>query len=156
MAVNQYYCKRINIIMSQRWTMDDIKEKGLKIINTQNTNLSNSTPFTSREKYEALGRMKSGKMNKTEKAYNNFLSIQKKFGAVLWFEFEPMNLRLADKCFYKVDFLVLTKDFNLEVHEVKGYWTDDALVKIKVAAEKFPFRFISKQLVKGEWITREF
>ena len=45
---------------------------------------------------------------------------------------------------------------QIEVHEVKGFWTDDALVKIKVAAAKFPFRFIAKQYVKKEWITREF
>ncbi|MEO9145114.1 MAG: hypothetical protein ABI237_06105 [Ginsengibacter sp.] len=140
--------------MSNRWTMDDIKEKGLRIINTQEEKIIHKT--TSKEKYEALGRMKGNKMNKTESAYNNYLEVQKRIGEVIWYEFEPMNLRLADKCFYKVDFLVLTKNFQLEVHEIKGYWTDDALVKIKTAAEKFPFRFISKQLVKGEWITREF
>jgi hypothetical protein len=142
--------------MNTRWTMEDIKEKGLRVINTQKPNMSNSTPLNSRQRYEAVGRMKSGDMNKTEAAYANYLEVQKRIGEVLWYEFEPMNLRLADKCFYKVDFLVLPKNHHLEVHEVKGYWTDDALVKIKAAAEKFPFRFISKQLVKGVWITREF
>jgi hypothetical protein len=100
--------------------------------------------------------MKGRKQNKTESAYDNYLAVQKQIGEVLWYDFEPMNLRLADKCFFKVDFLVLTKELILEVHETKGYWTDDALVKIKAAAEKFPFRFVSKQLVKGKWITREF
>src|SRR6185312_2669361 len=132
-----------------RWTMNDIKEKNLRIIDTRNLSKS-------KERYEALGRLKSREMNKTEAAYANYLEVQKRIGSVLWFDFEPMNLRLADKCFYKVDFLVLPKNYHLEVHEVKGYWTDDALVKIKAAAEKFPFRFISKQLVKGVWITREF
>jgi hypothetical protein len=139
--------------MGTRWTMDDIKARGLKVVGES---LVATKPAASQENYQALGRMKSGKMNKTEAAYFNYLEVQKRIGEVLWFEFEPMNLRLAGKCFYKVDYLVLTKDFQLEVHEVKGYWTDDALVKIKAAAEKFPFRFISKQLVKGEWITREF
>ena len=140
--------------MSSRWTMDDIKEKGLRIINTQKE--PGTRELTSKERYEALGRMKGRKMNKTESAYGKYLEVQKQIGEILWFEFEPMNLRLADKCFYKVDWLVLTKEFRIEVHEIKGYWTDDALVKIKTAAEKFPFRFISKQLVKGKWIEREF
>lgn len=132
--------------------MDDIKNKGLLVTGQS---IHKATP-TSKERYESLGRMKDREMNKTEIAYSRLLEIQKQTGDVLWFEYEPMNLRLADKCFYKVDFLVLTKEYRLEVHEVKGYWTDDALVKIKAAAEKFPFRFISKQLIKGEWITREF
>lgn len=100
----------------------------------------------------ALGRMKSGKMNKTEKHYADHLEALKMAGEVLWYEFEPMNLRLADKCFYSVDFLVMVKSGQLECHEVKGYLTDDSLVKFKVAAEKFPFKFKMMQLKKGEWI----
>jgi hypothetical protein len=136
--------------------MDDIKEKGLRIINTQQ--VRNAPPTkTNQQQYQALGRMKSGKMNKTEAAYANFLEVQKRMGEILWYEYEPMNLRLADKCYYKVDFMVLTKEMALEIHEIKGgFMTDDALVKIKTAAEKFPFRFLMKQLIKGEWITREF
>ena len=32
---------------------------------------------------------------------------------------------------------------ELQAHESKGHWEDDARVKIKVAAEKFPFQFIA-------------
>ena len=139
-----------------RWTLEDIERKGLKV--------SNSTPLEKRvitlnqdkPTSFALGRLKAGKMNKTEVAYAKYLETQKQFGEVLWYEFEPMNLRLADKCFYSVDFLVMLKNGQLECHEVKGYWTDDALVKIKTAAEKFPFRFISVKLTKGQWEIREF
>ncbi|MFX6258524.1 DUF1064 domain-containing protein, partial [Acinetobacter baumannii] len=28
-------------------------------------------------------------------------------------------------------------------HEVKGFWTDDARVKIKVAAEQYPLTFLA-------------
>jgi hypothetical protein len=104
----------------------------------------------------ALGRLKAGKMNKTEAAYAKYLEALKHAGEVLWYAFEPMNLKLADKCFYAVDFLVMVKTGQLECHEVKGYWTDDALVKIKTAAANFPFRFIAVRLVKGEWEVREF
>lgn len=106
--------------------------------------------------YQALGRLKSGQMNQTEKRYSDRLELLKRAGEILWYEFEPANLRLADKCFYKVDFLVLTKDSALEVHEVKGFLTDDALVKIKAAAEKFPFKFIMVQYIKKQWEVREF
>ena len=32
---------------------------------------------------------------------------------------------------------------QLEAHEVKGFWEDDAKVKIKVAAELYPFSFVA-------------
>lgn len=138
--------------MNRRWTMDDIQRKDLKIAGTYPI----SSTVQKKPASFALGRMKAGKMNKTESAYAKYLETQKQFGEVLWFEFEPMNLRLADKCFYAIDFLVMLKNGQLECHEVKGYWTDDALVKIKAAAAKFPFRFISVRLVKGVWEIREF
>ena len=128
-----------------RWTLADIE----KLNPSKSVNLKNPSSF-------ALGRLKAGKMNKTETAYSNLLELKKRTGDVLWYEFEPMNLRLANKCFYAIDFLVMLKNGQLECHEVKGFWTDDALVKIKAAAEKFPFRFISIMLVKGEWKIREF
>ena len=138
--------------MAKRWTLEDIESKGLKITNSQKVVSSSEkqpAPF-------AIGRLKSGQMNKTESAYGKYLEVQKQFGDVAWYAFEPMNLRLADKCFYRIDFLVMLKSGQLECHEVKGFWTDDALVKIKTAAEKFPFRFIAVRLIKGEWEIREF
>lgn len=137
-----------------RWTLDDITQKGLNVAGSAGQPVKQSS---GKIDFRALGRMREGRMNKTEAAYRDILEADKRAGNVLWFAFEPMNLRLADKCFYKVDFLVLTKSMHLEVHEVKGgFIEDDALVKIKAAAEKFPFRFFIKQLKKGEWTTREF
>lgn len=106
--------------------------------------------------YQALGRLKQGAMNKTEAKYAQRLEMLKMSGEIIWYEFEPMNLRLADKCFYKVDFLVLPASLQLEVHEVKGFITDDSLVKIKAAAERFPFKFIMWQFIKNNWTKREF
>jgi len=109
---------------------------------------------------QALGSMKSGKMNNTEKAYAQHLEIQKREGEINYYSFDGIHLRLADNTFYKPDFLVMRADGQLEIHEVKGFWTDDALVKIKVAADKFPFKFIAvmKQTKKngGGWDIREF
>ena len=112
---------------------------------------------SSKQNYQALGRLKSGVMNNTEKKYQAVLEARRLSGEVLQYWFEPMNLKLADKCFYRVDFLVLMHDLTLEIHEVKGgYITDDGLQKVKIANAMFPFRFIMVQLVKKEWVIREF
>jgi hypothetical protein len=103
----------------------------------------------------ALGRLPVGQRNKTEASYEQTLELQKQAGNVLWYRFEGIKLRLADNTFYTPDFAVMAKDGVVECHEVKGYWQDDARVKIKVAAEMYPFRFMAvKQLPKkfgGGW-----
>lgn len=91
----------------------------------------------------ALGRLKPGQMNRTEAAYADHLEAQRVAGKVLWWKFEGLKLRLADNTFYTPDFAVMTAARTLEVHEVKGHWADDARVKIKVAAELYPLRFIA-------------
>lgn len=90
----------------------------------------------------ALGRMKAGKMNKTETAYAEHLKLMQAAGEILWWRFEGMKFKLADNTFYTPDFTVLCADGTLEAHEVKGYMLEDANVKVKVAAEMYPLRFI--------------
>lgn len=108
----------------------------------------------------ALGRLPVGKMNKTEQEYSEHLERLKHEGAVLWWKFEGLKLRLADNTFYTPDFAVMVKDGTMEVHEVKGYWQDDARVKVKVASDQYPFRFIAltKRSKKsgGGWDVEEF
>lgn len=94
-------------------------------------------------KHYALGRMKVGAMNKTEAAYGQRLELLLRAGSVLWYRFEGLKLRLADNTFYTPDFAVLAADGVMECHEVKGFWQDDARVKIKVAADMYPFRFLA-------------
>lgn len=91
---------------------------------------------------QALGRLPVGQENKTEKSYGLHLQLRKMQGDILWFKFEGMKFRLADKTFYTPDFAVMRKDGLIELHEVKGYMQDDANVKIKCAAELYPFQFI--------------
>lgn len=108
------------------------------------------------DKYYALGRKKVRKMNKTERLYADLLERKKSVGEIIDYWFEMINLRIGDNCFYRIDFLVMNKDCTLEVHETKGgHITDDSLVKIRAAAEIYPFKFIMMQLVKGEWHERE-
>lgn len=108
----------------------------------------------------ALGRMPAGKMNKTEAEYADMLAARLVAGEIKWYEFEGVKLRLADNTFYSPDFIVMAADGVIEIHEVKGFWRDDARVKIKVAAAKHPFRFyaISKKTKKqgGGWSVEAF
>ena len=59
----------------------------------------------------ALGRLKTGEMNKTESAYAEYLEQQKRQGLILWYRFEGVKLRLADKTFYTPDFAVMLFKF---------------------------------------------
>lgn len=99
----------------------------------------------------ALGRLPAGKMNGTEAKYAQRLSDLRMAGEILWYGFEAVKLRLADNTFYTPDFAVMAKDGVIEMHEVKGFWQDDARVKIKVAAAQFPFRFFALKARKGGW-----
>jgi hypothetical protein len=108
----------------------------------------------------ALGRLRAGVMNKTEAAYAGHLAMRKMAGEVAWFSFEGIKFRLADGCFYTPDFLVMLANGELQVIEVKGFWTDDARVKIKVAAEMYPLRFVAVKAVAkkngGGWSYEDF
>jgi hypothetical protein len=54
-----------------------------------------------------------------------------------------MKFRLGDNCHYSPDFAVMLTGGRMQMHEVKGHWQDDARVKIKAAAEQYPFEFIA-------------
>jgi len=83
-------------------------------------------------------RPKPGSMNKTEAAYGQRLEMRRRSGDIVSYQFEAIKFRLADKTFYTPDFVVVREDV-IEVHEVKGFWEEDARVKFKVAAETFPY-----------------
>jgi hypothetical protein len=106
--------------------------------------------------YRALGRLKAGQMNKTEAAYANYLEGLKHAGEVLWYRFEGVKLRLADNTVLTIDFAVMPISMQLEMHEVKGFMIDDANVKLKIAAEAYPFVFkLIKRAKWGLWETTE-
>ncbi|HGV3509231.1 TPA: DUF1064 domain-containing protein [Klebsiella michiganensis] len=113
-----------------------------------------------RKSLQALGRLKTGTMNKTEEAYCQHLELRKRYGEIVWYRFEGIKLRLADNTLYTPDFSVMLANGQMEMHEVKGYWTDDARVKTKVAADQYPFRVIgiTKLPAKagGGWKVEEF
>lgn len=99
----------------------------------------------------------AGEMNKTEAAYAEYLVQLQREGEVLWHRFESVKLKLADRTHLTVDFFVMTKNGDLEAHEVKGFWEEDARVKVKVAAAMYPFRFLAVQRAPGGgWKTEVF
>lgn len=91
----------------------------------------------------ARGPKRPGQMNKLEAEYAWRLRAMEQEGAILHWAYEPMKLRLADKTFLTPDFFVIAADGEAQFHEVKGPWMEeDANVKLKVAAEIHPFRFL--------------
>jgi hypothetical protein len=100
-------------------------------------------PSTAKQRLQALGRLPTGTMNKTEAAYAAILEQGRLSGTVAWWKFEGIKLRLADNTFYTPDFNVMRSDGLIEMIETKGHWVDDARVKIKVAASIYPFRFVA-------------
>lgn len=109
---------------------------------------------------QALGRLKAGAMNQTETRYAAHLEARRQAGEVAWFKFEGVKLRLADNTFLTPDFAVMLAGGEIEMHEVKGHWEDDARAKTKIAADMYPFRFIAIQAkpkkAGGGWAVEEF
>ena len=93
-----------------------------------------------------------GMMNKLETAWGAQLTAQK----MTWL-FERITLKIADDTRYTPDFfsLGLTDDVPT-FYEVKGFMRDDARVKLKVAADRFPmFRFYLVTRKGGAWQVEE-
>lgn len=118
--------------------------------------------------HHALGRLKSGVMNRTETKYTEFLWGEKIAGRVLWYAFEGVTLKLAEKVRFTPDFAVLRSDGLIELVDVKGrsistrasgervekaYSMDDARQKARMAANLFPFLIVVVfQSKTGLWI----
>lgn len=109
-------------------------------------------------KVRSRARPVRGRMNKLETSYAAYLETLRLGGEITGWSFESIKLRLADRTWYEPDFLVIAADLELQIHEVKGHWEDDARVKVKVAAEQFPFRFFGiRRLAKTkQWSREEF
>lgn len=98
---------------------------------------------TAKSRLYAKGRLKSGQMNRTEKAYAAWLEAEKHAGRVVEYWFEKVKFEIAQPaCSYLPDFMVQYPDGRVELHEVKGsprIFQEDAKVKAKVCADMYPF-----------------
>lgn len=110
-------------------------------------------------KEEARGKASApgARLNKTETRYAQDLEYRKRAGEIADWKFEAIKLRLADMTTYTPDFAVWQNDGTLDFHEVKGgFIRDDALVKLKVAAEIYKYhRFLLVQYKKDERTTKQ-
>jgi hypothetical protein len=95
------------------------------------------------QRMQALGRLKTGEMNGTESAYEKVLAEHKRAGEVIWYAFEAITFVLPGGVRYTPDFVVQLASGEIEIHEVKGHWQEDARQKIKIAQGVFPFRFLA-------------
>ena len=91
------------------------------------------------------------RMNKTERAWATMLEARIRAGELREAHFEGVTLKLADDTRYTPDFFVVRADGACELHEVKGFWRDDAKVKTKVAARQYPFPIYAVSRTKGAW-----
>ncbi len=145
--------------MSRNWTMTDLQAAKARM-GQMAAKKEEKVPESKRLNIEGE------ELNKTERAFLEFLQAQ----AVLkgaWILTQPVKLVLAHKCTYTPDFVTvellsaampsklgagLSQPVQLTAWEVKGFWRDDARVKIKVAARMYPWiRFIAVQKARGGW-----
>lgn len=80
-----------------------------------------------------------GGRSKTQAAWAEHLDLERAHGSVSFWLEEAVSLRLADRTWYRPDFLVVRPNGQIEMHEVKGFWRDDARAKFKIAAELHPW-----------------
>lgn len=100
-------------------------------------------------------------MNKTETRYaNTVLELSRLAGEIFSYQYEAITLKLGPDLRFTPDFFIVKYDIGwahcrpvFELHETKGGFTrDDALVKIKAAAQQFPhFVFKLCRWQRGEW-----
>ena len=114
-----------------------------------------------------LGSTPTGIMNRTEARFAERLLSLKAAGEILGYHYEAVKICITpglpgkrQATYYTPDFLVLRKDLELELIDVKGAagWEDTARVKIKAAADRFPeFHWVGYTLTRsGSWEREEF
>lgn len=96
------------------------------------------------------------RMNKLEGRYALWLLSRRDRGEITSYAFEAEKFRIGFNCWYTPDFRVVLPNGEIEFHETKGFWRDDALVKIRAAAHNHPYRFIGVTEKRGRWEFRNF
>lgn len=107
----------------------------------------------------AKARPVAAPMNGTERDYGRYLDTRQAAGEVIWWAFNSIRLRIAQGnmlAWFKPDFVVMLASGAYEVHETKGYEREAALVRLKVAAGFFPFRFVLVKRDGESWSFEEF
>lgn len=93
---------------------------------------------------------------KLEADYAVLLEGKKRLGEIRDFAYEALTLRLGHDCRYTPDFMVMAADDVIECHECKGHRWAKNMVKLRVAADRFPFRFYLCERSAGAWAITPF
>ena len=114
-------------------------------VNAVNADSADSALRAVRKRTNFSGRiaLPRGIPNQREKAFLQFLKSEG------WtpVAFEALRVELAHRCWYTPDVLATKPGEKITFFEVKGFWEDDARVKIKVAARLLPPQFAIKTAV---------
>jgi hypothetical protein len=88
-----------------------------------------------------------------ERQYGQHLEARVRAHDIRQYEYEALRFRLADGTMYTPDFVLWLPDDVVEVHEIKGRQREAAMVRFKVARDRYP-RFIWRMLKKscGRWV----
>ena len=101
------------------------------------------------------GRKRRGVMNRLEGAYANHLDQEKREGRIEYWVFESVKFGIGAGAWFCPDFMIMRTDGQIEFHETKGFMREAANFRLKVAADKYPFRFVLIKLMKSGWIRKE-
>ncbi len=122
-------------------------------------------------RFAKFKRRAPGERNKLEAAYEAHLEGLLRAGLIRGYKFEGLKIKLADNTWFTPDFLVFANDDVVELHDTKGTTTkksangvktkapwceEDAKLKLKLAAELFPFRFCIIFKTEDGWQRRDF
>lgn len=95
-------------------------------------------------------------LNKTEQRFADHLELLKRAGVIDSYQTQvKIELNADLRCTYVIDFLVIIDDqtIYIDTKSSVGHQEDDAIVKHKWAATKYPqFRFIMVCWRNGQWI----
>lgn len=95
---------------------------------------------------------RAGEMTQIERDWEAQLELRRAAGLLVRIDYEPERLRLAKDTTYQPDFRVVMADGEVVFFEVKGpHAWEDAIVKLRVAAELHPYRFV---MVTRDKVTR--
>jgi predicted nuclease of restriction endonuclease-like RecB superfamily len=101
-------------------------------------------------------RLPKDPMNKLERAfYEQWLVPGVAHGNIEFVVFDQIKLRLGTRCWYTPDFWVRTQRGQHVIYETKGFWRDDARVKIQTAAKQYAelltFVAATRARASGAW-----
>ena len=92
----------------------------------------------------------------SSEAYDRYLHGLLLAGDIRQYRYEPMRFNLAPLTTITPDFQVVTKEGQMEYHEVKGFAREDAMAKLKICARLYPeWKFWLVKRKRGVWELKE-